>query len=269
MNIVFYPPPDYLKSYIRYFWSCEMVGYQSEKMIFFDNYADKYPRLVFQVDDRPQLRNNDNHHVPNAYICGIETVASSMSIESNFSHFGISFNSFGLAEIFKIGNETLVDQIIDLNDLGLTDLISKLADAISTNSRMEIMCKFIANQISQKKIVNNTIVQIVLNGELVEKTDLFKLQKKYKLTERTMERQFKNALGISPKTFQRLVRFEKSLHLLKNPIYQNSAAIGYILNYTDQSHFIKDFKRFTNITPSQFQKNHFLLSESSAFISKK
>lgn len=268
MNIIFYQPPVHLKKYIRYFWSCDLLDYQSEKIIYFDNYADKHPRLVFQVNDRPLLKSNENKEIPRAYICGIDTHPSSVSVQANFSHFGVSFSPFALTEIFKTANDILVNNNVDLNDLGYSGLITKLSDAKGHSSRIEIMSRFIEDQISHKKIVDHDIIQIVLDNELVEQADLFRLQKKYKITERTMERLFKKAMGISPKTFQRLVRFEKTLALLKSPTYSNSASVGHLLDYTDQSHFIKDFKKFTNITPYQFQKNNFLLSESSAFISK-
>lgn len=268
MNIIFYQPPKHLANFIRYFWSCDLVDSKSDKVIYFENYADKHPRMVFQVEDRHRLKNNENNFVPKAYVCGIETLPSSMSIQANFSHFGVSFNSFALTEIFKTANETLVNKTVDLIDLGYADLIRKLSDAKSHLHRIEIMCRFIEAQLKRKLVVSIPIIQIVLDNEIIEQTDLVYLQKRYGLSERTLERQFKNAMGISPKTFQRLVRFEKTLSLLKNPAYSNSAVVGHMLDYTDQSHFIKDFKRFTNITPSKFQKNNFLLSESSAFISK-
>ncbi|SFG80337.1 helix-turn-helix domain-containing protein [Pedobacter insulae] len=269
MNIIFYEPPIYLKKYIRYFWSCDLADYRSEEIIYFDNYADKYPRLVFQVDDRPQLKSDENKDIPKTYICGIETYPSFTSVQANFSHFGVSFNPFALTEIFKVAPNLVVNQNVDLNDLGYTNLLSKLADAKCHARRIEIMCRFVEDQTTYKRIVNPDVIQIVLNNELVEQRDLFNLQKKYKVTERTMERLFKSAIGVSPKTFQRLARFEKTLALLKSHDYNNSANVGYLLDYTDQSHFIKDFKQFTNITPAQFRRNNFLLSESSAFISKK
>ena len=269
MNILFYQPPKHLANFIRYFWSCDLVDSKSDNVIYFENYADKHPRMVFQVEDRPLLKNNKNNYVPKAYVCGIETLPSSMSIQANFSHFGISFNSFALTEIFKITNETLVNKTVDLIDLGYADVIRKLSDAKSHLHRMEIMCRFIEEQLNRKSVVNTSIIQIVLDNEIIEQIDLVNVQKRYGLSERTLERQFKNAMGISPKTFQRLVRFEKTLSLLKNPAYSNSAVVGHMLDYTDQSHFIKEFKRFTNITPFKFQKNNFLLSESSAFISKR
>lgn len=268
MNIIFYPPPDQLKKFVRYFWSCDHTDHDEQKTIFFDNYADKYPRLVFQMDDRPQLVNHVNQIVPSAYICGIETIPSIATVKANFSHFGVSFNSFALTEIFKtIANQTL-NKNIDLKDFGYKALVEKLVDAQSHQQRIEVMCRFILDQTSKKSTVHISIMQMVLANELDDQTDLFKLHNQYGMSERTMERLFKNAMGISPKTYQRLVRFEKTLALLKNPAFNNSGSVGHLLNYTDQSHFIKDFKQFSNLTPLQFQKNNFLLSESSAFISK-
>lgn len=268
MNIIFYPPPTHLKRFVRYFWSCDHIDHNEQKIIFFDNYADKHPRLVFQMEDRPQLLDHEYQIIPSAYICGIETIPSIATVKANFSHFGVSFNSFALTEIFKTTDKLTVNKNIDLMDLGYKFLVGRLTDAKSHQQRIEIMCKFITEQANRKLVVHHHIMQIVLANELNEETDLFKLKNKYKISERTMERLFKSALGVSPKTYQRLVRFEKTLTLLKSPAFNNSATVGHLLNYTDQSHFIKDFKSFSNLTPLQFQKNNFLISESSAFISK-
>jgi len=245
-----------------------MLGKQSEKMIYFDNYADRYPRLVFQVEEGYALKNKDDKYVPKAYICGIETFPSTMSVQPTFSHFGVNFTSFAPLEIFKTGEESLVNKIVDLTELGFNELVRKLTDALSHTQRIHVICNFIDQQLRYKTLLHPSIMQIVLENELSEQTDLHHLHKKYKFSERTMERLFKNTMGISPKTFQRLVRFEKTLALLKDPSVKNTTTIGYMLNYNDQSHFIKDFKSFSNITPFQFQRNNFLLSESSAFISK-
>ncbi|MEM6864984.1 MAG: helix-turn-helix domain-containing protein [Bacteroidota bacterium] len=66
----------------------------------------------------------------------------------------------------------------------------------------------------------------------------------------TLERYFKKETGLPPKTFQTLQRFKKVLRELsttKNQDWQD-----YVLRhgYHDQSHFIKEMKRFTGHTPS-------------------
>jgi len=66
----------------------------------------------------------------------------------------------------------------------------------------------------------------------------------------TLERYFKKETGLTPKNFQTLKRFKKVLRELtttKNHDWQH-----YVVKYGyyDQSHFIKEMKRFTGHTPS-------------------
>jgi AraC-like DNA-binding protein len=56
-------------------------------------------------------------------------------------------------------------------------------------------------------------------------------------------------IGISPAAFTSVIRFNKSLELVLNTT-QSLTAIAYDCGYYDQAHFIKEFKKFTDITPS-------------------
>jgi AraC-like DNA-binding protein len=72
------------------------------------------------------------------------------------------------------------------------------------------------------------------------------------LSPRQFERRFKRLIGRTPKTFARLVRFEA----VRDTLYQNPARpmtdLAYQFGYTDQSHFIHDFKAFAGYTPSEY-----------------
>ncbi|MEM7298804.1 MAG: AraC family transcriptional regulator [Bacteroidota bacterium] len=67
----------------------------------------------------------------------------------------------------------------------------------------------------------------------------------------TLERYFKKETGLTPKGFQTLVRFKLATEELYNT--HNQDWIHYVnkYKYFDQSHFIKEIKRFTGFTPSQ------------------
>lgn len=266
MNFKTYPVPKHLKNYVRYFWSCD-IG-DSQKTILFKNFADRFPRLVFQVDEKPLLMNLENQQTPQAYICGIDTYTSTAKIESNFSHFGVSFHPFALYQIFGLNSQEMVDTILDLKTIGYNQLIDRLNTAQNHEARINAIGSFIENKLNRKTIANTNIQEIILNNEIAFNTDLFALQKHYHITERTLERLFKANLGISPKKYQRMVRFEKSLELLTALPSIEMTAIVYQLHYADQSHFIKDFRRFADTTPQHFQQQKFLFSESAAFISE-
>lgn len=71
-------------------------------------------------------------------------------------------------------------------------------------------------------------------------------------TIRTIERIFQEHVGLTPKKFIRLIRFQSALQYLKNGgPFANLADLAYSFGYTDQSHLIKDFKSFSHRSPSR------------------
>ena len=79
-------------------------------------------------------------------------------------------------------------------------------------------------------------------------------------TVRSLQRLFRERLGLSPKTYLRLKRFE----LLVTSCLPESGT-GYLqhgldLGFYDQSHIIRDFEEFLGMTPSRFLEDRGYLS---------
>ena len=67
---------------------------------------------------------------------------------------------------------------------------------------------------------------------------------------RTLERQFVETLGVTPKQFIRLVRFQRTVEKMKKmDKLRNLTDIAHDSGYCDQSHFIKDFKLLSGRSP--------------------
>ena len=63
---------------------------------------------------------------------------------------------------------------------------------------------------------------------------------------------FRQYLGMSPKRFFNLMRFNHALELLERfGVNDNLSEVAYELGYHDQSHFIKDFKAACGKTPKE------------------
>ncbi|UKM65844.1 AraC family transcriptional regulator [Flavobacteriaceae bacterium GSB9] len=77
----------------------------------------------------------------------------------------------------------------------------------------------------------------------------------------TLARYFKMYVGMTPALYLRLVRFSNFFHKLNGPEPKlNELAFEFM--YYDQSHFIRDFKRFAGIKPSDyFGDNYKMLHE--------
>ncbi|WHT75212.1 helix-turn-helix domain-containing protein [Myroides odoratimimus] len=75
------------------------------------------------------------------------------------------------------------------------------------------------------------------------------------MSEKTLERLVKQYIGMSPKLFSRIMRFQSSLDLLRESKFKNLTTLSYQSDYYDQSHYIREFKEFTGVSPKEFIKS--------------
>lgn len=66
---------------------------------------------------------------------------------------------------------------------------------------------------------------------------------------RQLDRLFRQHLGISPKTFARIARFQTAIGLLKKDPGGTLADVAARCGYYDQSHFVHEFRRFAGTAP--------------------
>ncbi len=63
-------------------------------------------------------------------------------------------------------------------------------------------------------------------------------------------RLFREYVGMNPKEYGRIARFQRALRMMQLGS-RDYAGIAYANGYSDQSHFIRDFRLFSGITPKQ------------------
>ena len=64
------------------------------------------------------------------------------------------------------------------------------------------------------------------------------------------ERVFCHHVGMMPKEYARIVRFQKTLLMMQSGV-TGYADIAFAAGYSDQSHFIREFKKFAGCTPER------------------
>ena len=71
------------------------------------------------------------------------------------------------------------------------------------------------------------------------------------ISPRQLRRIFNYYVGTTPKTFSKVVRFQNILHAKPSTESLKQNKLFYDVGFYDQAHFIKDFKNFYGVTPSQ------------------
>jgi AraC-like DNA-binding protein len=72
------------------------------------------------------------------------------------------------------------------------------------------------------------------------------------VSERQLRRQFHEAIGLGPKTFARILRFERAMHAAREVAAPHWAELAVDAGYYDQAHFIAEAHDLAGMTPPVF-----------------
>lgn len=132
----------------------------------------------------------------------------------------------------------------------LNRIHEQLAEARHHATRTQIVEKFLLSHIGGARpdpLVSAAISWI----ETAEPTARIEhLVRHIGLSQSALERRFRRMVGTSPRRFASIVRLQHVLRL--RTTRADFTSVAYDVGYCDQSHFIKDFKRFTGQTPESY-----------------
>lgn len=165
---------------------------------------------------------------------------------------GVELTTAGAHRFIDAPMQLLTNTLYSFSDLYAkdgTELLVKMADAVDPKQKIKLIQSFLIQRLqkSQSNSIINYTVDLISSMQGL--TAIKELEQKTGYTKRYLDMLFNQHLGISPKTFATITRFQhfykSSGILLTENIYDL---------YYDQSHFIKEFKRYTGYTPLQFNK---------------
>ena len=187
---------------------------------------------------------------PNTFIGGLHKESYYIKAKKDTIILGIQFK-FGAARHFIHADLTdYRDNIVDLELTGfdhddLSDLNCKTEDHELIKSAEE----FLVKQFNYKpdEQIDKSL------GLLINKSYSYTVKEVAKavgLSDSRFRQRFSETIGISPKNYQKIIRFNRILEYGKSNM--NSDLLDLVIqgNYYDQSHLIKDFKAITGSTPT-------------------
>jgi AraC-like DNA-binding protein len=251
MDYRIFTPHKLLSPYVRYFSALDFdrnVAGLSKIRVF----ADRYPHLVFQHNNGHSAFFRNSDALPTAFISGVKIAPYMLDLDSH-SVVTITFYPQAVQQLFGIDVYDLNNEIVDLNNFAPKDLTERLANASGYQQRIILLTDFLLKRIEnikQPDFMVKESIQLINNVEIENSLSL--LAKHFKISTRQFERRFKASTGLPPKLFLRAARFEHAIKLIKEDRFENFSNLAYYLNFTDQSHFIKEFKEFSGFTPKAF-----------------
>ena len=149
------------------------------------------------------------------------------------------------------------DVEIDQNDYG-AGLTDRIAEAEDVGQRAQILMTYLSeHQKGSCRDGAHTLEEYMRQRIYATKGNITigMLSRETGYSECYIRRIFKQIHGISPKEFERFIRFQAFLNeITAAPKTADSEETALNCGYYDQSHMLKDFRVFAGTTPEKYKK---------------
>jgi AraC-like DNA-binding protein len=255
-----YPPSPLLSSLIKELQVYHMK-WQEEKDIprpFITCLANTEQNLYFYINDPIKIVPTEKVEipVPPVVVTGPKYKPSGLLFGKNHLMIKVCFYPTGTYRLLGINMQQTVNTGLDAASFWgeeVLDVLSKLRSCLSYDLMNATVCSYLESKFDAScrppEAIDDVAIQML--DPLV-----FHKQEEWAelacLSLRQFERNFISRVGISPKLFIRIVRFEYAMKLKNNSIDKSWAETAMECGYTDSSHLLKEFKEFAEFPPSRF-----------------
>ena len=254
-------PSKELSPYIKHYLFLDNKETTIQKLRLF---SDGNMGVVFSLKSK-LISDVNNHEIknylPSSFLYGQLTGFKDIYSDNEIALVIVVFQPNGINQLLQIPANEFQDSIMSTDAVfgkkGIS-LEERLSEQNDNDAKIIFLNQFFKTLIAKKSESN----QLIINSSL----DFIRANKGYfsvkqlvdhtGYTERHLERKFKECIGLNPKKFGNVVRLHHFLKLLKCKTEDlNLTAICYDAGFSDQSHLIKEFKKQTGITPTEYLHN--------------
>lgn len=255
-----YLPAPVLRRYVDCYWY-----YYSEEGISLAHQPVKRclplgtTEIIVQVDRQPSLIfdgvSGNWNRSSTIYFTGLFTDTSLWKGSPGSLMFGIWLKPEALPELFRLPAAEMYNSVVEADALlGRTarQIADEMSDQPHINGLIAIAEKDLLNRLYTVSPQRNYVAEACrLIRETRGNLSIDELGRLLYISPRQLQRSFRQAFGLGPKTYQRIIRFRNAYQYARqcgsNLCW---ADVSYEWGYADQAHFIRDFKSFTGDSPS-------------------
>jgi len=199
------------------------------------------------------------HHGTTARCCDVALVGMkthrhvNLYMRDRVDAFTIAFQPGGLLALLGIPSCELTDGDCDARDAvgrEIDVLRERLAGKTTIAERARIADEYLCARLAGGTDASPVILAARLLHRCLGSVQIAQLAERTSLGVRHFERRFVREIGMPPKLYARIVRFESALRLKSLNPSSRWTDIAYRLGYCDHMHMIHDFKRLSGNTPT-------------------
>lgn len=241
-------PRTELRDFIECFWMAQFKGALLSKPVKRRILPDGCVDIIFDFKSSRQ-----NHP---AYLVGTMSRPLLVTLFGETDVLGIRFRPGAIRSFIKFIAAECTDDSAELNCFwgnSGSELWQMLAEISSTETRIAFLENYLLKTFGWALKLDPYIRHCVRRMQISRGNILMStLEKETGLSARQIERIFARDVGLSPKAFARVIRFRNVIERATRIEKTDWSKIALENGYADQSHLIREFKKFADLTPSEF-----------------
>lgn len=250
-------PPSPLSSVVEFFWFDERDAHPlhaTERVlptgtgVLIINFHEEAIRL-FDGPNNDQIRS-----FRNAIVCGPRSEVLSIDMTIPVSMLGVHFKAGGAFPFFTPPANELVNTHASLDALWGKDariVREQLLAAPTVDEKFRVLEKALLRK-ACRPIYSRPAVAYAIQEFNNGSQTVSNITEKIDFTRQWFRRIFQEEVGLSPKVYYRVQRFQQALRLIVRGQDIDWVSIALTCGYFDQAHFIHDFQAFTGFSPTAY-----------------
>lgn len=176
----------------------------------------------------------------------------------DFRTFNIVFQPTALFRLTGISSFELTDKYLDAETVfsnRIRLILEQFQNAGSYNQMLTIGDQFVTSLLSSKRKEAHqldTVSQLMIRSGGNASLDW--LARETYLSPKQFKRKFYERAGVNPKTYLRIIRFNKAYNTKNAYPHWDWLRIALECDYFDYQHLVRDYKEFTKQTPNEFHR---------------
>lgn len=235
--------PKVFPDLIERIWIAENNGEPIDLMV----PPNQYVNVIFPLNDSRYAHNGK--WITKPQIEGLTLQTTCLHYAKHTKLIGMRFYPYGLHSFINISGKQIINDTIDL-----LPLVKDIDDIINAHEPISNINALLTNLFNEKRYEKSNTIRDYYQYFRGSRS-MISIEEYCKINHTnytTLNRLFSKIVGLTPKRFERLIKFRKSLCSIIDST-ENLTNIGIDSGYFDQAHFIREFKLFLSNTPSTYQ----------------
>ncbi len=191
------------------------------------------------------------------WVAGMQDEPLVIGSPDGCDHLGVRFRSGGAHAFFDLPMDVLTGQVVDLDLIAGRDAAEELRDRMATAATDEARARTVEAWLLERRYAVHPYFAAVRKALALFRSAGFgmtvgELCQRLGLSNRHLIEQFRSVVGLTPKTMLRVERFHGVIDHVRGRHDVDWARTAYRFGFADQSHLVREFRRFAGVTPTEF-----------------